>query len=74
MLGLAVICWAIWKTRNVVFFEKKISRNPLEILCSTCVFMRYWIGLYPKVTKEVINEGVDLMLESVSRPLIDFGD
>jgi hypothetical protein len=37
MLGLAPICWAIWKTRNVVCFEKRIGKNPLEILYYACV-------------------------------------
>jgi hypothetical protein len=39
MLGLVAICWAIWKTRNAVCFEKKILRYPLEILCFACTFM-----------------------------------
>jgi hypothetical protein len=38
--------------------------NPLEILCSACAFMRYWACLYPEVTKEVIEEGVDLILHT----------
>jgi hypothetical protein len=62
MLGLAVVCWAIWKSRNAVCFEKKILRNPLKIVCSACAFMRYWASLYPGITKEVIEEGVDVML------------
>jgi hypothetical protein len=39
MLGLAPICWAIWKTRNVMCFEKRIVKNPMEILYYACVFM-----------------------------------
>jgi hypothetical protein len=50
-------------------FEKKILRNPLEILCSACVYMRYWVGLYLVVTKEVIEERVDLMLQTTIKLL-----
>jgi hypothetical protein len=31
--------------------------------------MRYWAGLYPKVTKEIIEEGVDLMLQTAIKLL-----
>jgi hypothetical protein len=69
MLRLAAICWAIWKTCNVVCFENKILRNPLEILCSTCAFICYWAGLYPKVMKEVIENDVDQMLQTTIKLL-----
>jgi hypothetical protein len=65
MLGLAAICWAISKKWNDVCFEKKTLRNPLKILCSACVFMSYWAGLYPEVTKEVFEVEVDLVLHTV---------
>jgi hypothetical protein len=31
VVGVASICWAIWKTRNRICFEKKKLKNPLEI-------------------------------------------
>jgi hypothetical protein len=34
-----------------------------------CVYMRYWAGLYPVVTKEVIEERVDLMLQTTIKLL-----
>jgi hypothetical protein len=69
MLGLVAIWWAIWKTQNVMCFKKKILRNPLEILCSTYAFMRYWASLYPEAMKEVIEKGVDLMLQTAIKLL-----
>jgi hypothetical protein len=41
MLGLAAVCWAIWKVRNVAYFEKKLIKDPSEILFSACSYMRY---------------------------------
>jgi hypothetical protein len=52
-----------------VCFKKKILRNPLKILCSACAFMRYWAGLYPGITKELIEEGVDVMLQTAIKLL-----
>jgi hypothetical protein len=44
MLGLAAICWKIWKARIRTCFEKKPIESSNEILYSTCVFMRRWVS------------------------------
>jgi hypothetical protein len=41
MLGLAVVCWAIWKIRNRVCLDKKMLRNPNKILFYACALLRY---------------------------------
>jgi hypothetical protein len=64
MLGLAAICWAIWKARNRACFEKKLIKNPIEIIFSACALMHYWAGLYPEETQRLIKEGVDLMMKT----------
>ena len=69
MLGLAAICWAIWRTRNAVIFEKKFIKHPCEIICSACAFMRFWAGLYPESMKEIIMAGADSMLKTALRIL-----
>jgi hypothetical protein len=38
MLGLSVICWATWKSRNMACFEKKLLKNPCEIIFSAYAF------------------------------------
>jgi hypothetical protein len=39
--------WAIWKNRNKACFEKKLIKNPLEIIFhASCPLMQYWTGLY----------------------------
>jgi hypothetical protein len=63
--GLAVVCWAIWKTRNSICFDKKV----LKILYTTCAFMRYWASLYPEPTQKVIEEGMELMLQTAIKLL-----
>jgi hypothetical protein len=69
MLGLAAICWSIWKARNRTCFEKKHINCPSEVLYSACIFMRYWAGLYLEETQKMINAGVDLMMKTVMRLL-----
>ena len=69
MLGLAAICWAIWRTRNAVIFEKKFIKHPCEIICSACAFMGFWAGLYPESMKEIIMAAADSMLKTALRIL-----
>lgn len=41
-VGLAAICWAIWKTRNAICFEGKRTKSPTEIICLICSLLTYW--------------------------------
>lgn len=42
--GVAAICWAIWKARNNACLNKRLIKNPLEIICHACALMKYWTG------------------------------
>jgi hypothetical protein len=46
MLGLSAICWAIWKARNNICFDKKIIRRSCNLIFLACASMNYWSGLY----------------------------
>ena len=45
MIGLAAICWTIWKTWNNSCFEQKLISSPMEIVCLASSFLNYWAGL-----------------------------
>jgi hypothetical protein len=64
MLGLAAICWATWKLRNMACLEKKNIKSPGEILFYACALMQYWTGLYPEGTQKMIATGVELMMKT----------
>lgn len=64
MLGLAAICWAIWKARNKTCFENIQIKNPHDIIFSACLFMRYWSGLYPDGDQDLIKEGVETVMQT----------
>jgi hypothetical protein len=38
-VGLSAICWAIWKIRNVIHFEKKQVKSPTKIICLAPSFL-----------------------------------
>ncbi|KAF8673198.1 hypothetical protein HU200_048748 [Digitaria exilis] len=34
MVGLAALCWAIWKSQNSVCFDKKVIGSPTVVMCT----------------------------------------
>ena len=69
ILGLAAICWAIWKRRNTACFEKKMLTNPLEIISHACALLSYWAGLYSTEMQATILAGVKKLLSCAHRVL-----
>lgn len=59
--GVGAVCWAIWKCRNKAVFDKKLIKNPMEIICYVYSLMMYWSGLYNELDKEQM-EGAKTML------------
>jgi hypothetical protein len=60
MVGLAAICWAMWKSRNSISFEKKRFRSPTEIICLASSFLKYWAGLKKKRRRSPWRKGAKL--------------
>ena len=56
-VGLAAICWAIWKTRNSICFDKKMIRSPTEIICLASSFISFWAELQAEEDKKVLEDG-----------------
>lgn len=67
-LGIAAICYAIWRTRNKTCFEDKYIQHPAAIICYAYVLMSYWTGLYPEEEK-VLEAGMNTMLKIVIKLL-----
>jgi hypothetical protein len=60
-VGLASICWAIWKTRNLVCFEGKTVKSPTEIVCLASSFIAYWAGIHEQKEKAMLETGAEAM-------------
>jgi hypothetical protein len=45
--------------------RKKLIKHHIEIIFSACIFMQYWVGLYPEEAQKLIRDGVDLMMKTV---------
>ena len=68
--GCSAVCWAIWKYRNKVCFDKKIIKSPLEIITLVCSFLTYWAGLYNTETQGKILEGVQALLACAHKMMV----
>jgi hypothetical protein len=64
VVGLAAVIWAIWRTRNVVCFNKKRVKSPTEIVCLICSFLTYWTGLLEEGLKDQVIQGAKLVKAS----------
>lgn len=60
-VGLAVVCWAIWRTRNSACFDDKIMKSPTEIVCMIYSFLSYWAGLQRPKLGQQMEIGVETM-------------
>jgi hypothetical protein len=58
---LSAVCWAMWKTRNVVYFEKKSIKSPTVIVCVASSFIDYWAGLHKGGDKIDLEAGAEAM-------------
>ena len=68
-LCFAAICWAIWKSRNKVCFDKKLIKNPLEIVIHACALIEFWAGLYTPELQGQLAAGVNIILSWAHRVL-----
>jgi hypothetical protein len=64
MIGLAAICWAIWRARNSVCFDKKKIRSLTEIICSASSMLKYWAGLLQEEGKTMLETGAEALKEA----------
>jgi hypothetical protein len=68
-VGIAAICWPIWKTRNRACFDGKFLRHPAEIICYACALMGYWAGLFLEMDKEALEARINTMLQIAAKLL-----
>jgi hypothetical protein len=42
LTGAAAICWAIWRCRNDIVFDRKIMNDPSQVIYSATHWLRTW--------------------------------
>lgn len=62
-MGIAAVCWALWKTRNKTCFEGKTVHDPASIVCYACTLMSYWAGLFADDDKVALEAGINVLLQ-----------
>jgi hypothetical protein len=60
--GIAAICWAIWKTRNSLCFEKKNLKNHADLIFLATSFMKYWAGAHSDTEAAQIQQGAAALI------------
>ena len=60
-VGLAAICWALWRMRNTIHFDKKVVRSPTEIICLASLFIFYWAKLQMEEDKAKLEAGAEAL-------------
>jgi hypothetical protein len=66
MVGIAAICWAVWKTRNKVTFDKHQMRTPCEVMFLWSALLMYSTGLQKEHGKEKLQFGASKMMEKTA--------
>jgi hypothetical protein len=54
--------------RNKFCFDKKLIKDPCEILCNACFYMKYWAGLHDAGFKKAIIENAAILLKATIYP------
>ena len=65
-IGIAAICWAIWKTRNSVCFEGKVVTSPITTI--------YQAGLFFDGDKDELVAGANTMSKLVGETMTKKGN
>jgi hypothetical protein len=53
---------AIWKTRNNSCFERKILKNPVDLIYLATSFMKYWAGTHLESEAAQLQQGAHALL------------
>jgi RsiW-degrading membrane proteinase PrsW (M82 family) len=54
-VGVAAICWAIWKCRNDIIFKKSKFNSILHVIFRGAYWLRFWAQLQRKEqTKDIL--------------------
>ena len=62
IVGIASVCWALWKIRNKVTFDDHRMRTPCEVVFHAASLLNYWAGLPKDADKDFLKLGSEKMM------------
>jgi hypothetical protein len=70
---VAAICWAVWKARNKMCFERILINSPKDSICHACALLNVWACLRKKELLDLIREGAQLLVRARAGADLDPG-
>jgi hypothetical protein len=61
-IGVSALCWAIWRTRNDMIFNKQTGTNFLQVIRRAAHSIQQWVLLLPMEQREAMVIGCNRML------------
>jgi two-component response regulator (ARR-B family) len=61
-IGVSAICWAVWRTRNDIIFNKQNGTNFLQVIRRATHSIQQWVFLLPVEHQEDMVIGCNRML------------
>jgi RsiW-degrading membrane proteinase PrsW (M82 family) len=56
-VGVAALCWAIWRCRNDVIFNKLKTNSVMQVIFRGAYWMRFWAQLQrEEETKDTLSD------------------
>jgi hypothetical protein len=57
LIGLAVICWALWINRNDLVFQKSQIKSILQVIFRGMFWIRSWSVLSKQDGRAILKDG-----------------
>lgn len=65
-VGVAALCWSIWRCRNDSYFKRLVLKEPTNILFSVCHWVNFWVGLQKEADRDKLRNGASRLSKVVS--------
>ena len=72
-MGVATICWAIWRCRNDIIFNKSKVNSILQVIFRETYWFRFWAQLQREEHAKDAFSGLSRLLETVALDLVKGG-
>ena len=73
LVGAAALCWAIWRCRNDIVFNKTKYSSFMQTTFRVTYWLRLWAQLQHKDTIKVMFRRASLALEVVALEIANYG-